>query len=353
MRARSHSWPWVVGVLVWSMWAPLAAQEEVRAGATETQERAPEAAVPEEAPGVRALGWTARDRAWVAEAQADAGKMSPQVRAESMIYGQAGLDTSVTDVIYEGTVARYPFGHRQAALVCAPLRVCTIMLEEGETVLEVMLGDQEHWQVELLSMGEGGATPVLGVRPMVEFSDSCDKTTNVAVTTDRRFYSVLLEVPPCAEADEEDPNPQRAYHQQLSFYYPDDVLRRWTTRAQLKRQQREAERARPQPTRLEGGAGVADLNFSYRVKRAKKFPWRLQAVFDDGTRTYLRLPPEAREVPSVFEVSAGEDRIVNFNVSRDDPSLLIVSRVAQELVLVLPRGKETARLHLENEGFGR
>ncbi len=80
-------------------------------------------------------------------------------------------------------------------------------------------------------------------------------------------------------------------------------------------------------------------------------PWRPQAIFDDGERTYIRLPPEARDLPAVFEVTGGEDAVVNFTPAADDPSLLILPRVAEHLVLVLPRGKRRARLDLINEAL--
>lgn len=335
---------WMAVVCWWAAW-PLAAQEAALPpepeGAVEGEALA-SATVPEE---TGFLGRPSQERAWVEEAQRDAGKLPAQVRAAAMVYGQE-LDSSTTEVIYEGTLARYPFGHRQPTLVCAPLRVCVIVLEAGETVHEVMVGDSEHWQLEQLSLGDGGATPALGVRPIVEFGDACDKTTNVAITTDRRFYSIVLEVPPCAPAAERDENPQRPYHSQLAFYYPDDILQRWTKRARMRRQRGKL----VQPaTRL--AANVGELNWSYRIRGGKKFPWRPQAVFDDGIRTYIRLPPEARELPVVFEVSGGEDAVVNHARSASDRSLLVVSRVSQHLVLVLPRGQGTVRLQLLNEGL--
>ena len=295
------------------------------------------------------------DRTWLEEAHHDAGELPPQVRAETIAYGQAG-DTSITQVIHEGTVERYPFGHRQPTLVCAPLRVCAIILEAEETVLDVLVGDSQHWQILELSTGPGGTTPVVGVRPMTDFGASCDKTTNLFITTDRRYYSIGLAIPPCSAEDELDPNPQLPYHRELAFYYPDDILMRWGKRARQRRQEEAEAAARPVPPTL-AATGVEDLNWSYRIRARKKpfrpgtrFPWRPLAVFDDGLRTYIRLPPEAREIPSVFEVTAGEDRLVSFKPAADDPRLLIVAHVAPHLVLVLPSGKRTTRLDLLNVG---
>lgn len=297
---------------------------------------------------------------WVDEAEKEDG-VAEKVRDATLDYAKSGYQHS--RVIDEGTLERFPFGHREPTLICAPLRICAIVLEAGETVIDVVTGDTQHWQTFDLSTGPAGAaTPVVGVRPMVdfEFADTCDKTTNLVITTDRRIYSVLLELPPCSEAEARDPNPHRAYHRQLGFYYPDELISRWHTRAQLRKIQEAAMEAAedPRPPPTLAASGVEGLNWAYRVrkernpfkrKRSARFPWRPQAVFDDGVRTYIRLPPEAREVPAVFEVSGSEDVVVNFAPAADDASLLILPRVAEHLVLVLPRGKRHARLHLINE----
>ncbi|MCP3960778.1 MAG: TrbG/VirB9 family P-type conjugative transfer protein [bacterium] len=300
---------------------------------------------------------------WTEEAEGESS-VSSSVRDATVDYGHSG-HTATTQIIYEGTVERFPFGHRQPALVCAPLRICEIVLEEGEIVLDVVTGDAQHWQTFELSTGPGGSTPIVGVRPMVDFElgDTCNKTTNLVITTDRRFYDVLLELPPCTDSGARDPNPQRPYHRQLSFYYPDDLLRRWTTRAQLRALQADAlaeDSKKPAPTRLAAADGIEDLNWRYNVrphrsrnplKRSPRFPWRPAAVFDDGVRTYIKLPEGARDLPAIFEVTGGEDAIVNFSPAATDPSLLVVPRVAEHLVLVLPHGDGQARLHLINEAL--
>ncbi len=296
---------------------------------------------------------------WVDEATAETG-VSTAVRDAAVNYGRTH-EFRTTQVLYEGTLERFPFGHRQPTLVCAPLRICSIVLQPGETVLDVLLGDTQHWQTFDLSTGLGGSTPIVGVRPMVdfEFSDTCDKTTNLVITTDMRIYDILLELPPCDEPEASDPNPHRPYNRQLSFYYPDDLVRRWHSRAELRALQAQAlakQQAVPQPTRLASETGVENLNWQYRIRskrnpfnRSPRFPWRPRAIFDDGVRTYIKLPPEARDLPAVFEVTGGEDVVVNFTPSGNDPTLLILSRVADHLVLVLPHGDRRARLHLINQ----
>ncbi len=300
------------------------------------------------------------DEPWLEEARAETGVPDPVLDA-TLDYAEDG-DFEATQVIFEGTVERFPYGHRQATLICAPLRICSIVLEDGEIVLDVLSGDTQHWQTFELTTGPGGSTPVVGVRPMVdfEFAETCDKSTNLVITTDRRVYDIQLELPPCSQSEASDPNPHRPYHRRLSFYYPDDLLESWHTRAQLRALQEQLlakSQASAPPTLLAPTSGVESLNWDYRVRSGRRnlleprFPWRPQAVFDDGERTYIRLPPEARDLPAVFEVTGGEDAVVNFTPAEDDPALLILPRVAEHLVLVLPRGKRRARLDLINEAL--
>ncbi len=300
------------------------------------------------------------DEPWLQEARAETAVPDPVLDA-TLDYAEDG-DFEATQVIFEGTVERFPYGHRQATLICAPLRICSIVLEDGEIVLDVLSGDTQHWQTFELTTGPGGSTPVVGVRPMVdfEFAETCDKSTNLVITTDRRVYDIQLELPPCSQSEASDPNPHRPYHRRLSFYYPDDLVRSWHTRAELRALQEQMlaeQQASAPPTLLAPTSGVESLNWDYRVRSGRRnlleprFPWRPQAVFDDGERTYIRLPPEARDLPAVFEVTGGEDAVVNFTPAADDPSLLILPRVAEHLVLVLPRGKRRARLDLINEAL--
>ena len=287
---------------------------------------------------------------WTREAKAESS-VPESVRDATVAYAEG----TVTEILIEGTMSRYPFGHRQPVLVCAPLRICSIVLEAGETVLDVVSGDVVHWQTFDLSTGPGGSTPVVGVRPMVDFeeAETCDKTTSLLITTDRRIYDVLLELPPCSSLEAADPNPQRSYQRQVSFYYPDDLIERWTTRAALRKVQ-EAEQSPKSPEILLAPAiTVEELHWGYQVvekgrwKGRPHFRWRPSAVFDDGERTYIRLPPEVTVLPAVFEIREGQDVVVNFRVEAEDRQLMIVPQVAEHLVLVLPgRGGKKARLDL-------
>ncbi len=95
---------------------------------------------------------------WADEAAQETA-VSHAVRRATVDYGKDGAYWN-TQVIYEGTVERFPYGHRQPTLICAPLRICSIVLETGETVLDVLAGDTQHWQTFELASTSSTVSPL-------------------------------------------------------------------------------------------------------------------------------------------------------------------------------------------------
>lgn len=249
-------------------------------------------------------------------------------------------------VLFRGESRKYPFGASTPTLDCAPLRVCAVRLQAGEEVFDVLAGDTARWMQFESRTGPGGETPILAFTPILEPDRTCDVTTNVLVTTSRRIYNFILNVPECDRSQEKGENPIRPFEALIEFYYPEDLLRRWSDR------ENEASEARARSDAREPlkASSVDELHWGYLQKRQgrKKFPWR-PIVFDDGERTFLRMPAAAREVPGIFSRSGKELELVNWKRSPHDPQQLIVEGVHQELVLTLPDGKRPRKLSVLRE----
>ena len=82
-------------------------------------------------------------------------------------------------------VLRYPFGERTPpTLRCKPLFVCDLVLEPGETIINVAVGDSVRWLIAPASSGGAdSATPHVLVKPT-----EAGLHTNLIVTTNRRTY---------------------------------------------------------------------------------------------------------------------------------------------------------------------
>jgi type IV secretion system protein TrbG len=265
-------------------------------------------------------------------------------------YRRSGTAATV-EVGDRGAVALVPFGHGRPVLRCAPLRACAVELEAGEIVLATSLGDGARWLIQAAAAGPGARTPLLVVKPT-----ACDLSTNLVVATDRRIYELALDSPPCRNADSGESgayNPHLPYTGLVRFYYPDEMVHRWTEQERLARQQAAEQAAGRTP--LAPGARLARLNFDYSWDRGKRWPWVPAQVFDDGLHTYLVLPPAAHlaELPILLGLEPGGGlALLTYHL---DGQTLIADRVLERAVLVVGHGrpKDEQRLEIANRAFGR
>lgn len=188
----------------------------------------------------------------------------------------------------------YRYGERIPRITCLPYRVCTLLLHPEETVLSLALGDSERWQVQEVSAP--------GTRPAVLLkAQGANLLTNLVVKTDRRLYVIELLSPTPGATDPR--SADAAYDALVMFSYPEA----WATDvAEPAAAPALSSREPPRPA-----AGPSDLHFDYRFDRPfwprHRLGWTPDVVYDDGERTYIRLPPEARrhDLPAVLDVTAG------------------------------------------------
>lgn len=162
----------------------------------------------------------------------------------------------------------------------------------------------------------------------------CDITTNLVLATDRRLYDLTLDSPPCRERST---NPQQPYIRHVRFYYPDETVAQWTKSME------------PVPVRIT--PDVLSLNFDYRVRKDKKFPWSPAQVFDDGVRVYIKLPKEAKhtEAPVLFVLEEdGSKTLVNYNVVAGDT--YVTDRLFGRAALVAGVGGKEQKAVIQRKG---
>jgi type IV secretion system protein TrbG len=270
--------------------------------------------------------------------------------ADGETLARAYRRTGSAPTVERATDSLFPFGHVRPVLRCAPLRACAIELEPGELVLATSLGDSERWLLQAASSGPGAHTPILVVKPT-----ACDLSTNLVVSTDRRIYEIALDSPPCKNADsgEATYNPRLQYTGVARFYYPDDLVHRWSDEEQAAREG--AERLAQGTTPLAPVASLAHLNFDYSWDRSRRWPWVPSQIFDDGEHTFIGLSPAARlaEMPLLFALGQhGELAILNYHL---EGQTLVADRVLERAVLVVgsAKKKDEQRLEIVNRSFGQ
>ena len=179
----------------------------------------------------------------------------------------------------------------------APGYITDIQLMAGEQLLNITIGDTRNWTIETKAIS-GQNTWHVYVKPL-----QVGISTNAIIETDKHTYSLRL----VAERD---------YAPIVSWIYPEE---------------REAV-YKPEGVTMEVES-VQELNFDYKVSKAKKYPWTPETVFDDGFKTYFVLSDEAamKYTPAVFQKRASGQLIhLDYRVINN---MLVVNKVCEEFFL--------------------
>ena len=223
----------------------------------------------------------------------------------------------------------YSFGAGLPTVVCAPLRVCMIELQAGEKIVgEPQIGDSVRWNISPALYGTGDqATSVIVLKPQTPGLD-----TNLLVTTDRRAYYLRL----ISKAED--------YVARIAFAYADDdTNRKW--QQQMAEQKVFAKQEKHSVDLAPAVMTVEKLNFEYIVKGGNEHIRPLR-VFDDGAKTYIRMPAEIkhREAPVLVVIGAdGKGEMTNYRVKEQT---YIVDRLFDRANLVLGAGKKAQKVEI-------
>ena len=122
----------------------------------------------------------------------------------------------------DGSVV-FMFGGTLPSVVCAPLYVCDVALQAGETVNDIDIGDAVRWKVTPASSGSGPDT----ITHVIVKPTDTGLVTNMLITTNRRIYSIKL------VSREHDWMPS------VSFAYPEDTRAKLAAFQQDRQHERE------------------------------------------------------------------------------------------------------------------
>lgn len=224
----------------------------------------------------------------------------------------------------------YTFGVTLPVVVCKPLRVCVLQLEEGEEIIDPpRCGDTAQWEISP-SKPDDRRQPHIYIKPL----DS-GLTTNLVVVTDRRTYVVALK------------SRNDKYTPMVSFRYPENEARAW--REHLAEQAR-LEQQKQQDNQFKSGGqsfNAEDLDFEYIIKGDAK--WKPLRVFNDGVKTYLKMPEVMKmyEAPVLLAVNDGKEALVNYRLHGD---MFIVDQLFDKAVLLSGVGNNQAKITVTHAG---
>jgi type IV secretion system protein VirB9 len=209
-------------------------------------------------------------------------------------------------------VLRFPFGDSIAPTInCEPFFVCDIVLEQGESIQNVAVGDSVRWILSPATSGNAGDTPHILVKPT-----DVNLSTNLIVTTNRRSYSLNLRSVKS--------NPML----HVGFFYPQNLSAAFPTPAPS-----------PSPSPVEMPISLASLDFRYVATGERKI---LPAhAFNDGKHTYLQFAAQLAQMPVVLEVGPNGDQLINYRIK--DGTTYIIDGVPDRVALVVGTGKGSQR----------
>lgn len=223
----------------------------------------------------------------------------------------------------------FPYGPALHTIICAPLHLCDVALQPGESVQQLEVGDTLRWQVKLSSsIQDGKDVAHLIIKPtMVGIS------SNLVAITDKRTYNLRL----ISKQD-------RSWIPKVAFSYPDEEMKAsWAAYF--------AEQKSRQSSNLIGNAmNGGTLDFRYKLKGSKPV-WRPTQIYSDHEKTYIHLPPAAQnsEIPVLLIEGPGStDQLVNYRLDGDR---FIVDTVIHRATLISGVGRHQERVEIVREGY--
>jgi type IV secretion system protein VirB9 len=168
--------------------------------------------------------------------------------------------------------------------------------------------------------------------------------TNIIIPTDRRVYHLKVV------------SSEKNYVARVAFTYPDDVKKQWSMAAAGVVHSPDVFRNAADSLPGAGGggsmpgtgfsgaaSGVSSMSpdklyFDYEIDGTNA-PWKPVRAFDDGQKTFIQIPPEARngEIPALMIV--GADRVEQLINYRYRDSYYIVDRIFDKAVLLIGVGR--------------
>lgn len=240
------------------------------------------------------------------------------------------LDDLTRPTRAEDGAVQYQYGRGLPVVVCAPLRICAVELEAGESVLgKPDIGDSTRWEVQTRTFGaEEQSTPVIVIKPQEDAGYKTGDTNLLVLTTKRMYYFRLVAEPKDGK-----------YTGRIGFRYPESEERQAVQRQQIALQHRPA----PKPAAL----AVEKLHFNYTVTGGKDY-MRPTRVYDDGQQTIIEMPAaiSSRELPAFSIVEDGKKITSNHKFA---DGRYVVERLFDEAVLTLGAGKKTKKVTIVRE----
>ncbi len=223
-----------------------------------------------------------------------------------------GAKAATNPFIGEQGYVIYPYGEVVPVITCRPLRMTDIALEPGESIMGIHAGDTTRWQFSpSQSMKNGLAVAHIVVKPLQP-----GISTNLLIHTDRRTYNLDF-----TSTDGANYLRGVAFSYQsngdLSSLFVGNTPAANSNNAGNKNSRSGSRSDKALEDEIQSGMNgveLDDLYTQYKIDNKSKVDWRPDAVFDDGSKTYLRMPLRMSETPAFYIVLDRKSTLANYRV---------------------------------------
>jgi type IV secretion system protein VirB9 len=219
-------------------------------------------------------------------------------------------EAMVTPKNFIGGTQFYDYNeYKQYPVVCKILSLSVIQLENGEVPIGVpYLSDTLRWEItgDLWKTEEGLSVQLIMIKPL-----ESGLTTNMILVTNQRIYQFVLS------------STRDSYMPMVKFRYPNS-WQKFITAETIQREKEKQERELKEQEEY--------LSYNYKIVSGWFKPaWNPVEAWDDGHKTYVRLPRGVlqNEYPTIFEKSR---YIINYRVSEN---VMILDKLISEVTLRL------------------
>lgn len=201
---------------------------------------------------------------------------------------------------------QYVYGAQKATVVCKPLSICDVQLEEGEITQDMHIGDSARWVIEPATVGAGTnfVTEHVIIKPL-----DVNIKTNLVVTTDRRIYHINLV------------STKDKFMPQVSFVYPEKAMSKFLARKRLQQQYYTANTIETTSKNEKEYLGNLDFKYSITGDMTTWYPVR---VYNDGIKTIIECPSamNSNEAPSLIVTkfnknSKNQEQLINYRLQNN------------------------------------
>ena len=196
--------------------------------------------------------------------------------------------------------------YKRPIIQCAPLQVCQIKLQRNEILNDVAIGDSQRWMPEKIYEGTPDDGSWIVILKPIEYGIA----TNLSITTDRRVYNLGLL---SAKEDQPIESPM------VDFWYPSEMADHVISNAEIQKAKLNNDGTNVLSSNKRTGTytDIKNLNFKYSMTGDNP-EWKPSQIFDDGNKTFIRMPPMTDRVnlPILYVYKNDKQQMINYRYKR-------------------------------------